>query len=90
MKPKLHLRLHLRLPCVECREALVVPLPIADGVLQDVADDHGWHLSVLSPPGQGTSAPFVVGLLCPNCAQKCYTPELLKAAEKARHERMRS
>ena len=43
-----------------------------------------WFLSVLTPPGQGSDVPLVMGALCPSCAKKVYPPEVLKIAEKQR------
>ena len=76
----------LRVPCVECREALVARLPIDKTAIADLTDEHLWHLTVLTPPGQG-EVPIVLGLLCPSCAKKVYPPELLKAAAERRARR---
>jgi hypothetical protein len=80
----------LRAPCVECRDALVVPLPVDKVALSELADEHAWHLSVLTPPGRGPDVPVVVGLLCPRCAERTYSPELLAVAEERRRKRLAS
>jgi hypothetical protein len=77
-------KISLRVPCVECRDALVVPLPYAKDSIADLVDDHLWILSTLTPPGSKT---IVLGLLCPRCAERIYPPEVLRAAEEARQKR---
>jgi len=71
-------------PCVECRTALIVPLPIEKSAIAAAADAHLWHLSALSNPAE---APMVLGLLCPICAERVYPPEVLAAAAAAREKR---
>jgi hypothetical protein len=77
-------KLSLRVPCVECSEALVAPLPIEHMALSDLADERAWFLTVMTPPGQ---APITLGALCPSCATRVYTPEVLAAAVEARDRR---
>lgn len=77
-------KLSLRVPCVECDEALVAPLPIEHTALSDLADEHGWFLTVMTPPGQ---ALVTLGALCPSCATRVYSPDVLAAAVEARDRR---
>jgi hypothetical protein len=77
-------KLSLRVPCVECSDALVAPLPIEHMALSDIADEHAWFLTVMTPPGQ---APVTLGALCPSCAARVYSPDVLAAAVTARERR---
>ena len=74
----------LRVPCVECADAVESPLPIERDPFAQLLAKKGWYLSVLTEPGQGSAAPIVFGALCPRCAKRVYPPEVLKAAEEAR------
>lgn len=45
---------------------------------------HGWFMSMMSPPGQGPDVPIVVGAVCGTCAPTVCPPEALKVAEERR------
>ncbi len=72
--------------CVECGEGVELPLPINQHWLAFQLAQRGWFISVMSPPGQGSKAPMLLGPLCTTCAQQVYPPEVFAAAEQRRQQ----
>ena len=70
--------------CVECGSGIEVPLPTDRDAITRLLARHGWFMSMLSPPGQSTVSPIVVGAVCVSCAPTVYPPEVLKIAEERR------
>ena len=75
----------LLVTCVECGEGVEVPLPTDHRAIALLLAQRGWHMSVLTPPGQGPE-PVVFGVLCNACAPKVYPPEVMKIAEERRRQ----
>ena len=71
--------------CVECGRGLELPLPLDQRVLSFVLAQHGWFISVMSPPNQAAT-PMLIGPLCTTCAQQVYSPEVFAAAEQRRQQ----
>lgn len=71
--------------CVECGRGLELPLPLDQRVLSFVLAQHGWFISVMSPPNQAET-PMLIGPLCTACAQQVYSPEVFAAAEQRRQQ----
>jgi len=77
--------LALLVTCVECGEGVEVIFPIEQHALDTLLAVRGWYLSVLSPPQPPPQqSPVVIGAVCTNCAQRAFSPELLKASEARR------
>jgi hypothetical protein len=72
--------------CVECGTGIELPFPIDNRTIGFLLARHGWFISVMSPPGQGTEVPMVLGPLCTACAQQVYSPEVFAAAEQRRQQ----
>lgn len=69
-----------------CGDAIELPFPIDNRTVGFLIAQHGWFISVMSPPGQGPEAAMVLGPLCTTCAQKVYPPEVFAAAEQRRQQ----
>ncbi len=72
--------------CVECGQGVEAPLPTDRRAIARLLAQHGWFMSVLSPPGQGPETPILVGALCPTCAPNVFPPEVLRVAEERRQK----
>jgi hypothetical protein len=72
--------------CVQCGQGVEVPLPTDRDTIARVLAQHGWLMSVLTPPGQGPEVPIVIGALCMSCAPNVFPPEVLKVAEERRQQ----
>ncbi len=73
-------------PIVEgCAEDIWVPIdePLTLDSLSDFLAQHGWYLSVITPPGQGPTVPLTHATICRACA-KTVMPELVEAADRIR------
>jgi len=67
--------------CNECGSGAEVPLPIDREGLARFLVLQGWHVGILTPPGQ---VPILLSALCGGCAPKVFPPEALRAAEERR------
>jgi len=75
----------LLIPCVErCGLNVVAKLPLTAIELERVLDPKGWIISVMSPPGTA----IAVGILCPACAKKVHSPEVLAEMKRIRDARL--
>jgi hypothetical protein len=63
-----------------CEDLLKVPVPFTDATVFKTAVQAGWFLSVITAPGQGESVPLINVLICPTCAKRVYSAELIEAA----------
>ena len=72
--------------CVECGEGAELPLPIDQHILAFCLAQRGWFISVMSPPGQGSDTPMLLGPLCASCAQKVYPSDVFTVAEQRRQQ----
>jgi hypothetical protein len=70
--------------CVECGDGVEALLPIDYRAIELLLAQRGWHMSALTPPGQGPEVPIVLGVLCSTCAPKIFPPEGVKALEDRR------
>jgi len=76
--------------CVECGQGLELLLPIDQRALAFLLAQHGWFISVMSPPNQGPESPMLLGPLCTDCARKVYPAEVFAAAEQRRQQLLQS
>jgi hypothetical protein len=76
----------LLLMCVECGQGVEALFPIERDAVALLLAQHGWFVSVMTPPGQGPEVPIVFGVLCDQCAPKVFPPEVMKAAEERRQQ----
>jgi hypothetical protein len=77
----------LMIPCVErCGLVMVGKLPLSSLELENICAAKHWVLSVMSPPG----TPIMVGILCPDCAKRVHSPEVLKEMRRRRLSREKS
>lgn len=72
--------------CVHCGQGAEAPLPTDRDAIAYLLAQHGWFVSVLSPPGQGPEVPILIGALCASCAPAVFPAEVLKAAEERRQK----
>jgi hypothetical protein len=70
--------------CVECGDGVEAVLPIDHRAIELLLAQRGWHMSALTPPGQGPEVPIVLCVLCSTCAPKMFPPEGVKALEERR------
>lgn len=72
---------HLVLFCSGgCKKAISAPIPIYLDPLTQYLRQHGWFLSVLTPPNQGPDVPIEMGATCGDCTRRLM-PEAAKVAE---------
>ena len=76
--------------CVECGDGAEVPLPMDQRSLAFYLAQHGWFVTTMTPPGQGSEVPILFGALCTTCAQKVYSPEVFKAADDRRQQMLQA
>ena len=72
--------------CVECGQGIELPLPVDQRKLALLLAQSGWFISVMTPPGQGSEVPMLLGPLCTACAQQVYPPDVFKVAEERRQQ----
>ena len=81
--PPTELSCSLLVLCVECGSGVEVPLPIDRDALARFLAQCGWFMAIMTGPGH---LPILFGVLCPGCAPRVFSPEILRAAEERRQK----